>query len=238
MANEKSGRSYDDACGTAHALDLIGERWAMLVMRELLLGPRRFGDLRSGLPGISANVLTQRLEGLEASGVVVRRKLPPPASVQVYELTEWGKEAEPFILGLGKWAARSPLHDVSAPLSAVGMMLSFRAMFMPERARGAYFTVGFRLGEDAYWAQVKDGELAEGRGEAARADLVLTGIPGEIAGVVHGFADPATFEKTGTLKVEGDRAALARFTTMFELPPKVGAADAVRQAAAGVSNPP
>ncbi len=224
--SEKSGRSYDDACGTAHALDLIGERWAMLVMRELLMGPRRFGDLRSGLPGISANVLTQRLEGLEASGIVVRRKLPPPASVQVYELTDWGLEAEPFILGMGKWAARSPLHDVTAPLSAVGMMLSFRTMFMAERARGEDFSVSFRLGDDAYWAQVKDGELIEGRGEIDRADLTLTGDPGEIAGVVHGFVDPADLEAAGRLTVDGDRPLLARFSTMFELPPKVGGLDA------------
>jgi DNA-binding HxlR family transcriptional regulator len=147
---EKPGRTYNDACGTALGLDLIGERWAMLVMRELLLGPRRFGDLRSGLPGISANVLTQRLEGLEAAGVVVKRKLPPPASVQVYELTEWGMEAEPLILGLGKWAARSTLHDPSAPLSAVSLMLSMKTMFVPERAIEEKITVSFKAGDDTY----------------------------------------------------------------------------------------
>ena len=98
-----NSRSYEDACGSAHALDLIGERWAMLVMRELMLGPRRFGDLRGSLPGLSANVLTQRLEGLEAIGVVRRRKLPPPASVQVYELTPWGYESERAIQELGRW---------------------------------------------------------------------------------------------------------------------------------------
>jgi DNA-binding HxlR family transcriptional regulator len=99
-------RRYDDACGTAHALDLVGERWALLVARELMLGPKRFSDLRASLPGISANVLTQRLEGLEASGVLSRRRLPPPASVQVYELTPWGYELEPAILEMGRWAAR------------------------------------------------------------------------------------------------------------------------------------
>src|SRR5215210_5492323 len=85
-----SRRRYDDACGTAHALDLIGERWALLVMRELMLGPKRFSDIRADLPGISANTLTQRLEGLETAGIVVRTRLAPPASGQVYELTEWG----------------------------------------------------------------------------------------------------------------------------------------------------
>ena len=90
LQNGPSRRRYDDACGTAHALDLIGERWALLVMRELMLGPKRFSDLRADLPGISANVLTQRLEGLEAAGLVVRRRLPPPAYAQVYELTRLG----------------------------------------------------------------------------------------------------------------------------------------------------
>src|SRR3982750_1569942 len=129
-------RSYDDACGAAHALDLIGERWALLVMRELMLGPKRFSDLRAALPGISANVLPQRLEGLEAAGVLTRRKLPPPAGAQVYELTPWGYESEPIFQALGRWAARSPRPDPSLPLSAVSLFLSFRTMLDPQRAKG------------------------------------------------------------------------------------------------------
>src|SRR5215210_6107967 len=141
-------RSYDDACGAAHALDLVGERWALLVIRELMLGPKRFGDLRADLPGISANVLTQRLESLEAAGVLVRRKLPPPASVQVYELTAWGYESEPIFQALGRWAARSPQHDPTLPLSAVSLFLSFRTMLDAERARGLRARIGFRFGEE------------------------------------------------------------------------------------------
>src|SRR6187455_2025237 len=133
-SEELSRRTYEDACGAAHALDLVGERWALLVMRELMLGPKRFSDLRSDLPGISANVLTQRLEGLEAAGLLVRRRLPPPASAQVYELTPWGYEAEPIVQSLGKWAARSPAHDPTLPISATSIMLSFRTMFDPARA--------------------------------------------------------------------------------------------------------
>src|SRR3990170_4539789 len=110
-------RGYDDACGTAHALELIGERWALLVMRELMFGPRRFSELKGDLPGISANVLTQRLTELEERGLVRRTRLPPPASVQVYEATEWGLEAEPFVQALGRWAARSPRHDPTLPIS-------------------------------------------------------------------------------------------------------------------------
>src|SRR5215510_10835559 len=116
-----SRRRYEDGCGTAHALELIGERWALLVMRELMLGPKRFSDLRADLPGISANILTQRLERLEAAGVLARRKLPPPASAQVYELTAWGYESDPIFQTLGRWAARSSEHDPSLPLSATSL---------------------------------------------------------------------------------------------------------------------
>src|SRR5215213_17225 len=130
----RTKRHYEDACATAHALDLVGERWALLVMRELMLGPKRFGDLRESLPGISANVLTQRLEGLEAAGVLVRRKLPPPASVQVYELTPWGYESAPIFQALGRWAVRSPRHDPMRPFSPVSLMLSLRTMMSAEAA--------------------------------------------------------------------------------------------------------
>src|SRR5215217_7328563 len=136
MGKSETKRRYDDACGTAHGLELIGERWALLVLRELMLGARRFSDLRSDLPGISANVLTQRLSELEVRGLVRRRKLPPPASVQVYEATEWGLEAEAVIGALGRWAARSPLHDPTLPLSAVSIMLSFTNMLDATRAKG------------------------------------------------------------------------------------------------------
>ncbi|HEY0327352.1 MAG TPA: helix-turn-helix domain-containing protein, partial [Allosphingosinicella sp.] len=127
-AETSDKRRYDDACAAAHGMDLIGERWAMPVIRELLMGPRRFGDLKRSLNGISANVLTQRLEGLEAAGILARRKLPPPASVQVYELTPWGYEAAPIFQALGRWAVRSPRHDPSRPFSPVSLMLSMRTM--------------------------------------------------------------------------------------------------------------
>src|SRR4029453_5848780 len=110
-------RRYDDACGLAHALDLLGERWGMLVLRELAYGPRRFSELKADLQGIRANVLTQRLTELERRGLVRKLRLPPPASVQVYEATEWGLEAIPVIANLGRWAARSPLHDPTLRMS-------------------------------------------------------------------------------------------------------------------------
>src|SRR3954470_21803556 len=129
-------RRYDDACGLAHAMELLGERWAMLVLRELAYGPRRFSELKADLLGISANVLTQRLTELEARGLVRKVRLPPPASVQVYEATEWGLEAVPLIASLGKWAARSPLHNPTLRMSHVSVVMSLQTLISPELARG------------------------------------------------------------------------------------------------------
>ncbi|HLL32282.1 MAG TPA: winged helix-turn-helix transcriptional regulator [Allosphingosinicella sp.] len=218
-----SKRRYDDACGTAHALDLIGERWALLVMRELMLGPKRFSDLRSDLPGISANVLTQRLEGLEAAGLVVRRRLPPPASAQVYELTPWGYEAEPIVQSLGKWAARSPAHDPTLPISATSIMLSFRTMFDAGRAGDFRARIGFRLGSESFVAQVEEGRFESGRGETHGADVVFTGTAPGLAAFVYGGQPPDVLEAAGLLKMEGDYDVARRFASLFPLPPKVGA---------------
>jgi len=215
-------RHYDDACGTAHALDLIGERWALLVMRELMMGPRRFGDLRASLPGLSANVLTQRLEGLEAAGVARRRKLPPPASVQVYELTEWGLEAEPILLSLGKWAIRSPKHDPTLPLSPVALMLSFRAKFETAKTAGRALWITFRFGQEVFTVGVEDGALITERGEPEQADVVVTGSPPAVAGLVYGKVPLDALEQSGALAVTGDKAALARFADLYQMPPKAG----------------
>jgi DNA-binding HxlR family transcriptional regulator len=221
-----SRRRYEDACGAAHALDLVGERWALLVIRELMLGPKRFGDLRGDLPGISANVLTQRLESLEAAGVLTRRKLPPPASAQVYELTPWGYEAEPIFQSLGRWAARSPAHDPSLPLSAVSLLLSFRTMFDSKQAQDLAARIGFRLGKETFLVRIEAAQLEAARGEIAQADLVFTGPPPVVAAAVYGGVPLATLEAEGALALEGDRALAERFVTLFTLPPKVGAADA------------
>jgi DNA-binding HxlR family transcriptional regulator len=215
---ESRHRSYDDACGAAHALDLVGERWALLVMRELLLGPRRFGDLRAALPGISANVLTQRLEGLEASGIVERRRLPPPASASVYALTAWGSECEPILQALGRWAARSPTHDPTLPISTVSLLLSLRTMLDADRAAGLDWRVGFRFGEETYLGHLAHGTIAIEPGPIDGADFVLSGPAAAMAAAVHGGVP---FEALDALAVEGDRAAAARFTALFPLPPKV-----------------
>ena len=136
-------RTYGDGCGIAHALDVIGERWALLVVRELLLGPKRFTDLRAGLPNASPNVLSQRLRELEQAGVVERRKLPPPAASSVYELTTWGHELKPILLAAGSWALRSPSFDVDAPVGTDSVILGLATFFDPDE-RSSRPTAGTR----------------------------------------------------------------------------------------------
>lgn len=213
-------RRYDDACGTALGLDLIGERWALLVVRELLLGPKRFSDLKADLPGISANVLTQRLEGLEAHNILRRRRLPPPASTQVYELTEWGSEAEPLIQELGRWAVRSPEHDPNQWISAVSILTSFRTMIDAERAAGIDAAIGFRFGQESFLGHLHEGMLTYRRGPFDEADLIFEGEPGALGGAVYGGVSFEELAAAGALKVEGDLALAERFTTLFVLPPK------------------
>lgn len=221
-SNDRTWRHYEDACGAAHALDLVGERWALLVMRELMLGPRRFSDLRASLPGISANVLTQRLEGLEATGILVRRKLPPPASVQVYELTEWGYESEPIFQALGRWAARSPAHNPTLPFSTVSLMLSLRTMLDPGRAEDLDILIGFRLGEETLLGHLADGRIEIARGPIDAADVVFAGTAPNIAAAIYGGMTLAALETKGALQIEGNRALAERFVTLFPLPPKAG----------------
>jgi len=220
--SEARSRRYHDACGAAHGLDLVGERWALLVIRELMMGPRRFSDLRKDLCGLSANVLTQRLEGLEASGVLQRRKLPPPASVQVYELTDWGYEIEPVFMVLGRWAARSPQHDPTLPISAVSIMQSFKTMFDPARALDAKMRLGFVLGEDRMVVTVADGVVDARRGEVEACDVVVRAPAQVVAAAVYGKVPLESLEGEGTMGIEGDQATFARFVDFFHLPAKAG----------------
>ena len=211
-------RSYDDGCAAAHALDLVGERWALLVVRELLLGPKRFTDLRAGLPGVSPNVLSQRLHDLEQVAVVRRHKLPPPASAWVYDLTDWGRELETVILELGRWGARSPFMDREARLSIDSLILSFRTMFDPGRCGDLRATYEFRLGDYSFHARVDRGCLTIERGHAEDPDAVVSGDPDTIAGVVYEGADLTQAMACGALTVEGDLGTVERFTTLFALP--------------------
>ena len=208
-------RRYDDACGLAHALELIGDRWAMLVLRELGYGPRRFSELKADLQGISANVLTQRLTELEARGLVRKLRLPPPASIQVYEATAWGLEAIPMIAALGRWAARSPLHDPTLRMSHVSVIMSLQTLLSSELAEGLEARIGFRFGDADYVTTLRGGRLEVERREPDGCDVTFTGAPSAVAAVIHGGAP---FE---TIRVEGDMALAKRFVKLFPLPEKV-----------------
>ena len=215
LRQNEEKRRFDDACGLAHAMELLGERWAMLVLRELAYGPRRFSELKSDLQGISANVLTQRLTELESRGLVRKTKLPPPASVQVYEATGWGLEVIPVIASLGRWAARSPLHNPALRMSHVSVLMSFQTLISAERASGLNVRVCFRFGDVNYVATVHDGVLDVERSDGDDCDVTFIGAPSDVAGVIHGGAP---FE---TIRVEGDLALANRFRTLFPLPEKV-----------------
>lgn len=199
-------RTYGDRCGIARALDVVGERWALLVVRELLLGPKRFTDLRTGLPNVGPDVLAQRLRDLDERGVVQRRTLPPPAASQVYELTEWGRELEPVVLGLGRWGSRVTAAD-DAPLGPDAAMLALKTMFRASgRPHGRY---EIRLGDVAYDVRVDGARLDVARGTAERPDATIATDPGTLATVLWHGGDEAA------LHVEGDRPAVTRFLGYF-----------------------
>src|SRR4051812_30937505 len=149
-------RTYSDRCGIARALDVVGERWALLVVRELLLGPKRFTDLRAGLPNVGPDMLTARLKELEAAGVVRRATLPPPAASKVYALTERGAELEPVILALGRWGSVAPVADAEAELGVDAFVIALKTLFRPD---GGEARVELRLGDQRFAARVEKGRF-------------------------------------------------------------------------------
>jgi DNA-binding HxlR family transcriptional regulator len=211
-------RTYGEGCAVAHALDLVGERWALLIVRELLLGPKRFTDLRAGIPHASPNVLSQRLRELMQNGVVQRRKLPPPAASWVYELTPWGQELEPVIIHLGRWGVRSPWLPRDAAMSVDAFVLALRTLFDPLEA--AEFTARFalRLGEDRFRVDVDDGRIELARGDVSQPDATIASDPATLAALLWQDRHLADAQHSGDVTIEGDLAAIHRFLTLFPLP--------------------
>jgi DNA-binding HxlR family transcriptional regulator len=216
----RHGKWYDDACGTAFALELVGERWSLLIVRELMFGGRRFSDLRGGLPGISAKVLTERLESLEQAGIVRRRQLQPPASGRVYELTPWGYSAETVVKELGRWAVASAYHDPTLPLSAASLMMSLLTMFDGKRAGDLTLRGMIRIGNENFIIDIANGLLRVQRGEIIGPDFTISAsVAGLIAGLVYGKAPLAALPG---LEVSGKPKTLARYIDCFHLPEKIG----------------
>jgi DNA-binding HxlR family transcriptional regulator len=221
ITNRRSGlkkRQFADACGLAHGMDLVGERWALLIMRELLLGPRRFSDLRMALPGLSANILTQRLGELEARHIVERLRLPPPANVQLYGLTSWGLEAEPMILAIAKWAYRSPGHDRMLPLTGVAMLLSLRINLDSEKAGPLRLSLGFDIEGTPYRGRLADATLHMDAGVSEAPDLSYHGTARGLAAHFYGKAPLAALAESGALTMTGDTVLESRFAALFNLP--------------------
>lgn len=211
-------RTYGEACGVPRALDRVGERWALMIVRELLLGPKRFTDLRAGLPGVSPDVLAQRLRELDDAGVVRRRKLPPPAASQVYELTEWGLQLESALLALGRWGARAPAPPPEAVMSLDAHIVSLRTLFDPDLAGDLRVSLDLQLGDEAFKVEVADGRLEAVRGEATSPDATIRTDPGTLIALVHGRREMADAIEVGEFEVDGDKRAVKRFLRLFPLP--------------------
>jgi DNA-binding HxlR family transcriptional regulator len=208
-------RSYGDPCGIARALDLVGERWALLVVRELLLGPKRFTDLRAGLPNVGPDMLAQRLRELEQTGVVQRATLPPPAGVRVYELTDWGRQLEPVVLALGRWGSQAPFGAGRGELGVDAMVLALKTVFDPARGdglRGQVFEL--RLGETPFALRVGDKVLDARRGHASDPVARIVTDPGVLQDVLW-HDRPLS---AGGLQIAGDRRAGERFLALFPIP--------------------
>ncbi|ETK35379.1 winged helix-turn-helix transcriptional regulator [Microbispora sp. ATCC PTA-5024] len=203
-----TARTYGDPCAAARALDLVGERWALMIVRDLLFGPKRYSDLQAGLPNASPTVLSQRLRDLEEGGVIRRRKLGPPARAWVYELTEWGRDLEPILVHLGRWGRRSPAKEPAKPLGTDSLMLALKSHVEPARLGDLDATFLVDVDGDVFTLRASGGELAIRRGEPDRWDAALRAGPAVLMGLVIDGTPPGEFGER--LEVTGDRRTLQR----------------------------
>ena len=211
-------RQYDDPCGVARALDVVGERWTLLVVRELLFGPKRFSDLVRGLPGMSQNVLSQRLRVLAATGLLERRRMGPPVSGQVYELTERGAALRPVVIELARWGSRIPTAS-RADLSADALALALLTTFDPDGAEDV--RIGLQLGDDRFVTEITHGRLHVARGTADRADAEIVTDAATLRSVVFGGRPLAEAVVAGDAEVRGDAKKASAFVSRFPRPAPV-----------------
>jgi len=211
-----TNRSYGDACGIARALDVVGERWALLVVRELLLGSQRFSDLRRALPNAASNVIADRLRELEGRGVITRRTLPPPAGSAVYELTAWGQDLEPILLALGNWGIGIALPPSPVTLSATSMLLFLRTSARVD-PRAAPMVCHLELNDRPWTVKIEDGRLQVESGEPTAPDVTLRTDPQTLNTLL---GDPSRLDAMSeqSAAVTGDRSALRRFLDAVVVP--------------------
>jgi DNA-binding HxlR family transcriptional regulator len=201
-------------------LDLVGERWTLLIIRELLTGPRRFKDLMDGLPGISTNLLSERLKSLEQQGILRRRVLPPPAGSTVYELTPLGQALENAVLELGRWGSQflpPSLEGVALP-SLGAMALAIKAFFRPHQAQGIDETYELHIGQEVLQVQLQNGALRVQQGEFLKADVVFYTEMQVYVGLFAGQLQPDEAIAAGLIRIEGDPGALHRFLSICGVP--------------------
>jgi DNA-binding HxlR family transcriptional regulator len=227
-------RTYGDPCGVARSLDVIGERWALLIVRELLLGPKRFNDLLVGLCGASPNVISQRLRDLVDHGVVRRRDLGPPTRIHLYELTEWGRELEPAVLHLGRWGSQAP-NPTDTSLGVDSLVLGLKAAFDPTRATTGNATVELHIDDHVFVVVLADGALSVHRGRADLPDATVTTDREALTAAAQGTLTLDDLLRTGALVIEGDQRASKLILNSSLAPPptseaRAGAAGPAEQA--------
>ena len=218
-------RKFDQYCPVAHALSLVGERWSLLIVRELLHGPKRYTDLTHGLPGIGTNILAARLRDLEEAGVVQKRTLPPPAASTVYELTEYGAGLREALYALARWGARTigppGPDDELYPEWGVNAL---PALFNAEAARGLTETYVLVVDGDAFTARVVNGALEPSMGTADDADVVVEMDMETFFGLASGELAPREAVKSGRARLQGDVEALERCFQVLTFAPRIPAA--------------
>jgi DNA-binding HxlR family transcriptional regulator/putative sterol carrier protein len=215
-----AARSYGQYCGVARALELVGERWALLIVRDLLVGPRRFTDLRHGLPRIPTNVLSERLKELEHAGIVQRRMLPRPAASVVYELTEYGSQLDDVLMRFGVWGAQSLGQPRPGEImTADSMVMALRSTFVPAAAHGLQVSFELHLGEIVIHARIDGPSITVAEGPLAGADLIIEAGPA-VKDLMTGDVGPGEAVASGSVRLAGNEALLARFVELFHIPTK------------------
>lgn len=199
-------RTYDDGCGIAHAMNLIGDRWAVLIVRDLLLGPKRFTDLQAGLRTVGANALAQRLRDLEQSGVVRRRVLPPPAGSRVYELTDWGAQLQAVLAELARWGLASPIVPPSGDVGADSLMLGLRTFYNPALMPTRTATLHIVLDDAHFTARLAKRHLDIERGQPRRADITVQTDRASFTALLGKTAQVGDLVRKGHVHITGDVA--------------------------------
>lgn len=215
-----SHRSYNQYCGLAYALDIVGERWTILIIRELIAGPRRFTDLMAGLPSISTNLLSERLKSLEQQGILSRYTLPPPAGSTVYELAPLGQALERSLLELGKWGSQfvPPSAEGATLLNVGSYALTLKTFFRPELAQDVDETYELHIDNEVLQVQIKAGEIDVRQGNSRKADVVFQTDMPTYLGLLQRQIQPDEAISGNLIRIEGDPGALNRFLDLCGLP--------------------